>query len=397
MAEKLPVILVLVDYYPPAFRAGGPTRSVPGIVTRLAEDFRFRVVTRNRDLGARGPLAGIPTNHWTPGGEAECLYLSPGRSWPGGLWWALRRVKHDILYLNSIFSIGFSLWPLLLRRVRLLPRAALVISPRGELDPGALGLKPRRKRLYLGFVHQLGLLNDAVWHATSSDEGERIKAEFGGRARVAVVPAIPMAVRPSSVRPPKEVGSLSLVFLGRISKMKNLLYAITALYGARGRIQFDVVGPIEDEGYWRRCQQAAQALPTHIRLRYSGGATPTEVPEILGRHHLFILPSLGENFGHAIVESLVAGCPVLISDQTPWRQLEFRRAGWDLPLSDVREFRRVIERCVDMDAGLFAEWSEGARQLGIEIAAGPGTQAAYRSLFEETLRIKRPPLPPPID
>ena len=31
------------------------------------------------------------------------------------------------------------------------------------------------------------------------------------------------------------------------------------------------------------------------------------------------MPTRGENFGHAIFESLQVGTPVLLSDQTPWR------------------------------------------------------------------------------
>ena len=35
-------------------------------------------------------------------------------------------------------------------------------------------------------------------------------------------------------------------------------------------------------------------------------------------HDLFVFPTLGENFGHVIYESLMCGTPVLVSDNTPW-------------------------------------------------------------------------------
>ena len=38
------------------------------------------------------------------------------------------------------------------------------------------------------------------------------------------------------------------------------------------------------------------------------------------------LPSKGENFGHIIMESLAASTPVIISDLTPWKDLENARA-----------------------------------------------------------------------
>jgi glycosyltransferase involved in cell wall biosynthesis len=259
-----------------------------------------------------------------------------------------------------------------------------VISPRGELDAGALGIKRWRKRLFLSFVRFLRLYDDAVWHVTSPDEVVGLTARLGADLPVVVAPNIPGAVGARGVRPPKEAGQIDLLFLSRISRKKNLLFVIEALMGAKGDIQLDVLGPIEDLQYWQQCQRAAESLPANVRFRYAGVANPDEVPDILARHHLFVLPTLSENFGHAIVEALLAGCPVLISDQTPWHALEPRRAGWDLPLSDVAAYRRVIDLCVDMASRQFEEWSDGARQLGLEIAAKPEA-AAYVSLFNAAL------------
>ena len=59
-----PVILALVDYYPPAFRAGGPTRSVPRIVDQLGDEFEFRVLARDHDLGEASRLPGVASDRW---------------------------------------------------------------------------------------------------------------------------------------------------------------------------------------------------------------------------------------------------------------------------------------------------------------------------------------------
>ena len=45
-----------------------------------------------------------------------------------------------------------------------------------------------------------------------------------------------------------------------------------------------------------------------------------------------------------IPESLAAGCPVLISDQTPWtEQIHQHSAGWAYPISEERLFKEKIE------------------------------------------------------
>ena len=59
---------------------------------------------------------------------------------------------------------------------------------------------------------------------------------------------------------------------------------------------------------------------------------PESIKKYLVKSDLFISTSLNENYGHSIVEALSQGCPVLISDKTPWKQLEKFNAGADLPL-----------------------------------------------------------------
>ena len=92
-----------------------------------------------------------------------------------------------------------------------------------------------------------------------------------------------------------------------------------------------------------------RTLPPNINATYRGILPHNKVVQELSRHDLLFLPTLGENFGHVIVESLQAGCPVLIGEQTPWRNLEERGVGWDLPAKDFSAFREVLQHCIDMD------------------------------------------------
>src|SRR6185369_17989258 len=105
----------------------------------------------------------------------------------------------------------------------------------------------------------------------------------------------------------------------------------------------------EDALYWERCRRASAALPPSVTLCDRGEVAADEVGRALARNHVVLLPTYGENFGHVILESLLAGVPVLISDQTPWRDLESRRAGWDLPLAEPERFRERLTALLDMD------------------------------------------------
>jgi glycosyltransferase involved in cell wall biosynthesis len=106
-----------------------------------------------------------------------------------------------------------------------------------------------------------------------------------------------------------------------------------------------------------------------------------QVEQLINEHHLCVLPTLGENFGHAIFEALNAGRPVLISDQTPWCNLAEHHAGWDLPLSDENRFVQVLQQVADMDNEAFQQWSTGAWQYAKNFTGHSNLKEKYKELF----------------
>ena len=106
-----------------------------------------------------------------------------------------------------------------------------------------------------------------------------------------------------------------------------------------------------------------------------------EVLATLAAHDVLLLPTRGENFGHVILESLLSGCPVLISDRTPWRGLESQGVGWDLPLEDLPRLRQAVQRLVDMGPEQHAELSWAARRYGVAYVNDEETLERNRALF----------------
>src|SRR5690606_23032086 len=118
-----------------------------------------------------------------------------------------------------------------------------------------------------------------------------------------------------------------------------------------------------------------------VRVRFMGPVDNQLVFDTLGRYHFFVLPTLGENFGHAIFEALISGKPVLLSDQTPWRGLESIRAGWDIPLTERDRFIGALEKIILMDDNEYGYWSQGAFDLAEGYLAGAGYPEKYKKLF----------------
>jgi glycosyltransferase involved in cell wall biosynthesis len=90
-----------------------------------------------------------------------------------------------------------------------------------------------------------------------------------------------------------------------------------------------------------------------------------------------------------ILEALVAGCPVLLSDKTPWRELAREGVGWDIPLDKPDEFRAVLQRFVDMDEKEFDIMSCRAKEFGQNRAIDPKVVEQNRQLFLAAIEVHR--------
>lgn len=118
----------------------------------------------------------------------------------------------------------------------------------------------------------------------------------------------------------------------------------------RVHVQFDIYGSIDDEAYWNQCLRIIEKVPDNISIEYKGVSSHDDVLNILSRYDLFFLPTKGENFGHAIFESISAGTPVLISDQTPWCDFEDKGVGWSKNLKHIEDFVEIIEKMDSLDS-----------------------------------------------
>jgi glycosyltransferase involved in cell wall biosynthesis len=354
VSDERPRILTFADYYLPGYKAGGPVRSIANLIEAIGDEFHFLVVTRDRDLADAVAYEGVVVGAWQPYGKGHVWYLAPGQRTPRYVRALIHRTPHQVLYVNSLFSPVFTIQILLLRRLGLLPPAPVVLSPKGEASPGALAVKALKKRLYLTIAKGIGLYDRVIWQASSPYEADDIRAQFGPRAEargnIHVAPDLPSRSPSRAARPDsrKVAGTLRLVFLSRISPKKNLAGALEILRDARGDVRFDIYGPLEDQAYWAECERQIRRLPGNVQARYRGALRPEQVPATLSRYDLFFLLTHSENYGHVILEALAAGCPVLISDQTPWRHLEERGVGWDVALGARDRVRSIIERCVAM-------------------------------------------------
>lgn len=381
-------ILTFIDYYLPGYKGGGPIRTLVNFVEQLGEEIKLKIVTSDRDLGDETPYHGVSANVWGRVGKADVRYVSPDKFSFFFVRQLMRDTTFDVIYLNSFFSYRGAIKPLLLRRLAMVRNVPVILAPRGEFSPGALALKALKKRVFMRLSKMVGLYGGIIWQASSEVEAGDIRRCFGDELTIFVAPDIAPVVAPSSL-PRRETiklrGKLDIVFLSRISRKKNLDGALRLLGNLEGDIRFNIYGPLEDSGYWAECEQIISELPQNVAVQYCGTVAHDNVLSVMGAHDLFLFPTLGENFGHVILEAFLAGCPVVLSDQTPWRGLADKRVGWDIPLSGLADFHSVLQRCVMMDEEEYKMWSDSARAFGLSQTQDGSVVARNRALFEHAL------------
>ena len=381
--DPKPRVLVAAEWFTPAFRAGGPIRSVANLVELLGETHDVWVVAGAYDLAQTAPLPNLPLNEWIERPWGHVMYLTHDR-WTRGLWQELilEQLRPDFLYLNSLFARFFAQTPLHVARQR--PETQVVVAPRGMLGPGALEIKRLKKRVFLSAARGLKWFHGVRWHASTAMEEGEIRAQFPD-AEVFVaqnLPSLPSA-SPSDER--LNDGPLVLAALGRIQEKKNIHFGLKVLAEALRATQnppevnVQLIGPAESEQYLQTLLNQPD-WPRSLRVEHLGARTPDEVSELLGRVHFLLMPTRHENFGHAIVEAWSHGCPVLLSDQTPWRDLEHRQLGWDWEL-DERTWVEGLKRVLDMDRAEWSRWSTAATHHFNTVVRSPEILDANRRIF----------------
>jgi len=341
------ILLVFPSFYP-AYKSGGPVRSATNLIKLLKNKYVFDVFTADKDLGETEQFNNVNIDSWSNEYMGSNVYYSSDRNN------SLLKIKslfskkkYDVVYLNSFFSYVYSIKFLILYKLGFIKCNTLILAPRGELTHGAMSLKSFKKKCYLFFFKLLGLSNGIKFHFTSEDEKSE-SLQFINSTNYIIAPNMHSEL-PSYRCKEKIKNELKILFLSRVSPKKNLLIAIDALSKiTNSQVEFTIAGEIDDSSYWNRCEEKIKTLPANIRVHMIGAVGRERVSEELFNSHLFILPTLNENYGHAIVEAMMHSNIVLISDQTPWSAVD-NNGGLVVYDNNVSSYTQKIEEVLLLD------------------------------------------------
>lgn len=374
-------VLVVIDNFLPGHRYGGPVTSVHALCTNLSNCFFFSVLTSNHDFGSREKYP-LKNDCWLPfeSGQYSIMYVDDKKLTSFRF---LRSIasEFDKILLCGAYSRSTLAMLLALKKAND-RKGKVIVAPMGVFLDGAMAIKAMKKKIFIWLARLLGLYRNVLWSCTDEAEVEAVKKLFGGHERCLIAQDM---VLPVFADKPSKAGSvLRCVFISRICVKKNLKCAIEALVRcANETIILDIFGPIEDRDYYAECMNLVGPR-LKGRIHYAGDVQHSDIVATFSRYDVFLFPTMSENFGHVIFESLCGGCIPLISNETPWKWISRCGAGFVIDGLDPKKYSDCLSFICSLGPknidDVKAKCIEAAKQFYNDSVAESG----YHQLFEGT-------------
>lgn len=245
-------------------------------------------------------------------------------------------------------------------------KKSIIISPRGELYPSALAIKPFQKKIWLLFIKVFQ--HKIFFHASNEFEKTIIKNHFLRTDDIKVIPnfiELPIKLN-------EKVNRNQLLFIGRVNPIKNidvLLNSIAEIKNSSNpHIKLLIAGEARldyEKEYFKELIKIIFKLDIESNVSFLGHIEYNEKQKILASSFALILPSKSENFGNVVIEALAQGTPVIASKNTPWEILEETNSGYWVS-ADSEDISETISKLMNMDWDDYLRMRQNAYQLCLE-------------------------------
>ncbi|MEM6401004.1 MAG: hormogonium polysaccharide biosynthesis glycosyltransferase HpsP, partial [Cyanobacteria bacterium P01_D01_bin.116] len=250
--------------------------------------------------------------------------------------------EYDLAHIHALFS-PVSSTAAAVCRAKQLP---YILRPLGTLDPADLQKKRQLKLFYAALLERPNINKAAAIHFTSEQEA-KVSHRFDVNTKDLVIPLgvkdckdVKMSVSNQCRDIKNNVSKFNIpdnvpkiLFMSRIDPKKGLDILIPALEKLLNEglsFHFVLAGTNpQDPNYEQKIKSQIQASSLNKYTTITGFVTGELKSALLESADLFVLPSYYENFGIAVAEAMVAGIPVVISDQVHICQdISGSESGW---------------------------------------------------------------------
>lgn len=263
-----------------------------------------------------------------------------------------------------------------------------VIAPHGSLRKWCLDRSMWRKRLALIAYESKNLSCATCFHAVAEPEVSDIR-DFGLRGPIAVIPngvESNSMSRNGDARAFRERFGLRsdkriLLFLGRISPVKNLPMLLEALdtIGFAAMDWVLVIAGSDEFGHQQTVEANVIRRGLSEHIKFVGPLYDSDKQNAYEAAEAFVLPSLTEAAPIVILEALAAGRPVVCTKGAPWRDLVKYNCGWWADISTT-SLAAALAECLQLPSETLVAMGNKGRQL-------VASRYTWASSVSKTLRL----------
>jgi glycosyltransferase involved in cell wall biosynthesis len=307
---------------------GGPVSVLVGLIRSLAlQGVDSEIFTTN--LGRSGDIAkteAVETQS-VPVGRFSRLWAGHSFSTSEALAQAVQRC--DVVHVHELWHHPHYAAYQLARKLN----RPLVVSPHGELDPWALRHKGWKKSVYMALMQKRVLRRASAVHALTGEEAQHVNRIAPNTPCEVVANGIDDSIygQPSSIA--NTHGELSdkkvVLFLGRLHEKKGLDTLAEAVAKVRTRrpdVRLVIAGDSLDD-YREKVRGFVDKAGIGEATVFSGHIEGQAKLDALAAADVFVLPSRSEGFPMAVLESLAAGVPAVITPECNFPEMAEAGAG----------------------------------------------------------------------
>ena len=317
-------------------KSGGPTRSVKGLCRALDNagiDVTLLVLHGNDKFENQGGIK-VVYGKQIDIGSFELIHLH-------GIWdWHLHKIAAECRKSNKPY----------------------LYSPRGMLDPWALGVKKWKKRLALFLYQRKDLKGASAFHATADEEAIHFRMQGLTQPIIISPNGVDLPSAMPAERKKAKNDTKTALFMSRLHPGKGLIPLANAWAKVRPvGWRMLVVGP-DDYGHKSEVMAELDRLGVEAEWEFVDMVSDSEKWEYYCSSDLLMHPSVSENFGITIAEGLATGLPVICTKGTPWSVVVERKCGWWIDFG-IESLARAMKEAMSLTNMERREMGERGRAL----------------------------------
>ncbi|MGF7046298.1 glycosyltransferase involved in cell wall biosynthesis [Paenibacillus sp. DS2015] len=322
-----------------AARYGGPAQAIMGMTKSLAEmGNEVTIYTTNQDgEGVLDVPLDVPIIK--EGVEIRYFPIQNPRVFGTSLPLArrlrseLKQHKYDIVHIHSLYLFHGAVAAHYCRKYEI----PYIVRPHGTLDP-FLYHRNRKKKAVVELLFENKNLDYASALHYTTEEEKVLARPFITHDRSFVVPnglylddyQDKVVAGSFRMKFPETENKKIILFFSRLNFKKGLdllIDAYATVASMKDDVHLVITGP-DNEGYGETVKGWIQEKGIGDRVTFTGMLTGQEKLQVLKDSDMFVLPSYSENFGISVIEAMICGLPVVISNKVNiFRELIEYEAG----------------------------------------------------------------------